>query len=146
MSIMTWLYAWLIVAILAIIIEILSPTFGFMFVSGAALASALSAWLGLSHLWQLGLFAVTLLITLPLLRPRLLRRFGVAGSGVPSRTERLVGQRGRVSEAIDPAQGTGRVLISGEDWAARSPEPVAAGCEIVVDGADGIVLTVSPAE
>jgi membrane protein implicated in regulation of membrane protease activity len=68
---------------------------------------------------------------------------GGAPSPVPSRTDKLVGQRGVVTEAIDPVRGTGRVNAGGEDWAARSEAPLPVGAEIVVDGSDGIVLRVS---
>jgi len=70
-------------------------------------------------------------------------RGGGAGP-VPSRTEKLVGQRGVLTEAIDPIRGTGRVNVGGDDWAARADKPLPAGAEVVVDGADGIVLRVSP--
>ena len=41
--------------------------------------------------------------------------------------------------------GTGRVNVGGEDWAARSREPIAAGTKVRVVGADGIVLEVTRA-
>ena len=46
---------------------------------------------------------------------------------------------------IDPTLGTGRVNVSGEDWAARSAEPIPAGTKVTVVGADGIVLEVTRA-
>src|SRR5438874_10863674 len=76
------------------------------------------------------------------LRKRSARRLG-AGS-VLSRTERLIGQIGEVTLAIDPVKGSGRVLVSGEDWAATSMEPLHIGAKVIVDGADGIVLNVTP--
>jgi membrane protein implicated in regulation of membrane protease activity len=69
-------------------------------------------------------------------------RGGAAGP-VPSRTEKLMGQRGVVTEAIDPVRGTGRVNVGGDDWAATADKVLAVGAEVVVDGADGIVLRVS---
>jgi len=63
---------------------------------------------------------------------------------VRPRTEQLIAQRGRVTEAIDSVAGSGRVVVGGADWAARAEHPLAVGAEVVVDGADGITLHVTP--
>ena len=67
-----------------------------------------------------------------------------ATPGVDSRTERLVGQRAQVTEPIDPVLGTGRVVVAGDDWSARSDRALPSGTEVRIDGHDGIVLQVSP--
>ena len=64
---------------------------------------------------------------------------------MPSRTEALIGTKGVVTHDIDPTVGAGRVNVGGEDWAARSAEPIAAGTKVRVVGADGIVLEVTRA-
>ena len=58
-----------------------------------------------------------------------------------------VADRARAAQAdgfahIDPMLGTGRVNVAGQDWAARSEEPVATGTRVRVVAADGIVLEV----
>lgn len=138
-------YAWIALAIVAAVVEVLSPLFGFIFVSGAALGAALAAGLSVGLPGQVLAFTGLLLASLGLLRPRLVKRLSPTPS-IPSRTERLQGLVGRVSEAIDPERGTGRVEVEGEDWAARCEVPLPAGSRAVVGGADGIVLIVSPAE
>ena len=50
-----------------------------------------------------------------------------------------------MTEDINPTLGTGRVNVAGQDWAARSRRAVAAGAEVRVVGADGIVLEVTRA-
>ena len=110
---------WLIIALIAAIAEILSPTFGLIFVSGAALVALVTALFGAPWFFQLIFFGIALVLCLLFLRPRLNKRFGSTTIPV-SRTERLLGLRGRVTEAIDPVHGTGRVLVFGEDWAAKS--------------------------
>jgi membrane protein implicated in regulation of membrane protease activity len=138
---------WLIVAVLAIIIEALTTTFGFLFAGGAALCAALCAALGIGLFGQLICFAVSLIGSLVLLRPMLVRRYGATRHPVdPSRAERLVGLRGRLTEALDPTHGTGRVLVQGEDWAARSETALPAGTEVVIESADGIILNVAAVE
>ena len=133
---------WLLVAIIAAIVEIVSPLFGFIFVSAAAVVAAIIAACGVSLSLQITAFTVAVVLGLLLLRPRFVARLGA--KGVPSRTEALVGKRGLVTEQIDPVLGTGRVIVAGEDWAARSALRLPAGAEVRVDGADSIVLQVSP--
>jgi membrane protein implicated in regulation of membrane protease activity len=91
---------------------------------------------------QIVVFALLALLLPVLLRQNLLRRF--SGRGVPSRTDALIGTTGEVTEAIDPVRGTGRVIVNGQDWAARSSRPVPAGAIVEVVHADGIVLVVTP--
>lgn len=135
---------WLVLAILAAIVEVLSPFFGFIFVTVAALVAGVLGALGLSVPGQLLVFGVSLFVCLALIRPRLIARIAPA-VGVPSRTDRLLGARGRVVEPIDPIEGTGRVLVDGTDWAARSTLALPVGADIVVCGADGITLEVDRA-
>lgn len=134
---------WMTVAIAAAIIEILIPHFGVLFVSLAALASAVAAYFSLGVAPQSFVFVVVLGLSYFALRPRLVARLGAA-PGVPSRTEAMMGAEGVVTEAIDTSVGAGRVNVAGQDWAARSTAPLAAGTKIRVVGADGIVLEVRP--
>lgn len=136
-----WL-AWLIVAVVAAVIEILTPSFGFIFVSGAALIGLLAAAVGMPWFVQVVLFAIVLLLTLLLLRPYLQKKFGSFGK-VPSRTDRLLGQRGLITERVDPVRGTGRVSVGGQDWAAKGIEVLEEGTEVIIEGADGIRLLVA---
>jgi len=139
---MSLLALWLILALVAGIVEIVVPALVFLFVGLAAVLTAGAAWLGFSPTVQIVFFAASSLLLLLLVRPVFAsKRLG--SKGVPSRTEALVGRRGHVTEAIDATRGGGRVSVGGEDWAARSAEPLASGIEIRVDGADGIVLMVS---
>jgi len=132
--------AWLAVAFVAGVIEVSVPHFGFFFVSMGAVAAAATAFLGLTIQTQFATFVVVLTVSLAVLRSRLLGKLG--GRGVPSRTEPLIGRDGVVTHDIDPALGTGRVTVGGEDWAARSGETIAAGSRVRVVRADGIVLEV----
>ena len=134
---------WIGVAIVAAIVEIVVPSFGFIFVSAGALAAAIVAWtLGVTLAIQVVVFAAVVIGSLLLIRPRLVGRLGARG--VPSRTEAMLGRRGRVTEDINPTLGTGRVNVGGEDWKATSDRPIPMGVDIVVKSADSIVLHVVP--
>jgi membrane protein implicated in regulation of membrane protease activity len=133
---------WVIVALGAGILEVVIPAFGFVFVTLAALLAAVLALLSVGVAVEIVVFAAATLLFLFVLRPVFVKR--MAGSGVPSRTEALRGRMAEVTEPIDPVRGTGRVLVEGHDWAARSAIPLAAGARVRIDGADGIVLIVTP--
>jgi len=143
MTIDTPTLAWAILAIAAAVVEILTPQFGFIFISAGAGAGALVNTFGGGLAWQLLSFALIVAVSLTLIRPRMLGWLGRA-PGVPSRTDTLIGKQAVVTQTIDPTLGTGRVTVAGEDWAARSVSAVAAGMDVRVVGADGIVLEVVP--
>jgi membrane protein implicated in regulation of membrane protease activity len=133
---------WIVIAVVAAIIEISVPHFGLIFVSVAALGAALAAYAGFGMSAELVVFIVLLCLSWVVLRPRLMRELG--GRGVPSRTEPLIGREGIVTHDIETTVGAGRVNVGGEDWAARSSAPLAAGTRVRVVAADGIVLEVTP--
>ena len=81
-------------------------------------------------------------VNLALIRPLWMKR--VQGArGVPSRTEVLLGCEGMLTEDLDPEQGTGRLLIEGQDWAATSTTSLKSGDRVLVESADGLILKVS---
>ena len=134
---------WLGLALIAGILEVSVPHFGCAFISAGAVAAAAAAFFGYSVPVQIGTFVAVMTVSIAALRARLLDR--VAGPGVPSRTDPLIGRDGQVTHDIDPVLGTGRVVVGGEDWAAHSPEVLAAGTRVRVVGANGIVLEVTRA-
>ena len=134
---------WLAAALVAAIVEVSIPHFGFGFVSFGAIAAAAMAYFGYGVTAQVGTFVVVMSVSLLLLRSRLLAMIG--GRGVPSRTDAIIGRHGIVTHDIDATLGAGRVNVGGEDWAARSSEVLASGTKVRVVGADGIVLEVTRA-
>jgi inner membrane protein len=133
---------WMAIAIVALVIEATNLNLIFLFGGVAALLAGTLAALGVPPVGQILGFAVAALLIPALLRPRLLRRLG--GVGVLSRTDALIGQTARVTKAIDPVVGAGRILVQGHDWAANSTEPILEGALVEVLGSDGIVLLVAP--
>jgi membrane protein implicated in regulation of membrane protease activity len=132
--------SWLAVAFVAAVLEISIPHFGCAFISAGAVGAAAAAFLGYGMAAQLATFVVVMTVSLVTLRAGLMGR--LAGRGVPSRTQPLIGRHGLVTHDIDPVTGTGRINIAGEDWAARSHDAITSGTKVLVIGADGIVLEV----
>ncbi len=83
---------------------------------------------------------ITVAVMVILIRRGVLRL--TTGSRVPSRTDPHIGAVAVVTQPIDPVGGGGRVVVAGEDWAARSTESIPAGARVTVMDADGIVLLV----
>ena len=133
-------FVWVAIAVIAGVIEAANPHLGSIFVTIGAAAAALTAFLGYGLPLEGTVFVIVSGVSLALLRKRLSGRLG--GRGVPSRTDALIGRQGVVTHPIDPLLGPGRVTVSGEDWAAKSAESLAAGTTIQVVSADGIVLEV----
>ena len=131
---------WLALAVVSAIVEVSIPHFGLVFVAIGAVGAAVAAALGLSDPVQIVVFCVVLTASVLTLRPYLVGRLN--SRGVPSRTDQLIGKDGIVTNEIDPTAGGGRVNVGGEDWAARSSEPIPAGTRVRVVRADGIVLEV----
>jgi len=135
--------AWVILGVIAAVVEVSIPHFGLIFVSVGAVAAAIASGAGFGFPIQILVFVVALGASLALLRPRMMSRLG--SRGVPSRTEPLIGREGVVTFDIETHVGAGRVNVGGEDWAARAQTPLPAGTRIRVVAADGIVLEVVPA-
>lgn len=133
---------WLGIAVLLAIIEVAVPTFGFIFGTAAAIITALVTFFGpVSWQLQIATFSISLLLGIFLLRPRLIAK-AQNSPDMPSRSEALIGKKGQVIHSIDPVSGAGRVMIEGDDWAARSKNPIAEGANVIVENVDGIILLV----
>jgi membrane protein implicated in regulation of membrane protease activity len=65
---------------------------------------------------------------------------------VTTNADSIVGQKGRVTEAIDNATGSGRALIGGDDWKVECEHDLAVGTRVHVLSRDSIVLQVERAE
>jgi len=132
---------WVVIAIVSAIVEVLIPHFGLIFVAIGALVAAVVAAFHAGAVVQVAVFTIALVASFTLLRAKLLSKFH--SRGVPSRTDTLMGREAVVTHDIDPTLGTGRVTVGGQDWAAHSATAIAAGTQVRVVSADGIVLEVT---
>ena len=92
---------WLIVAILLVIFEIFSATFGAICFAIGAGFSALAAGLGANVTWQIIVFAVVSLLTFIFLRPIVMRFLDSKSKDVKTNADAIIGRKGVVSERID---------------------------------------------
>ncbi len=134
---------WVFAAIVSLILEMTLPYFGFLFVSFAALVAALIAVSSKSQLVPTLAFLATSQFGQLFLRPRIVKKALQSSKGVPHRTTALLEKIGAVTALPKNPGDFARVTVEGQDWAAKSTDPLALGDRIAVTGSDGIVLIVN---
>lgn len=140
---MTLWQIWIVAALLFLLLEIFTSGFAVACFSFGAVGAAVADALGLSLLWQLGIFAVISALALVFIRPLVIKLFY---KDVDEKTNQdaLIGKIGRVSEEINPLTGKGRVAIDGDDWKAVSSngQTVSVGTKVKIISIDSIIVTV----
>ncbi len=143
---MEWGYLglWIILAGIFLAGEIFTAGFFLFWFGVAAGVTAIVALFGVAPTWQLATFVVASLGLLMLSRPFAERVSGEEPAGIGA--NRLLGETGRVLEAIDPDENAGRVRLGQDEWRAESQnrEPIAAGRIVEVVSVDGTRLVVTP--
>ena len=110
--------------------------------AAAMVASIFTASLGA----QCAVFAVVSAAALAATRP-LVRRM-TAGKAVATNADRVIGQHGVVTQAIDNEMAEGQVRVSGQIWTARSSNDnirIPCGTLVTVQQISGVKLIVDPA-
>lgn len=135
---------WLIAAIVLVIVEICTASFGSICFAIGAGFSALVAALGGGFVWQIVVFALVSMLTFIFLRPVVIRWLDRKSKDVKTNVDALIGRKGIVSERIDASQHLGRVAIDGDDWRAVSNDGsvIEKGTSVEILKNDSIILTV----
>lgn len=136
-------HIWIIVALVLFIIELFTTGFAVVCLSIGCLGGAVAAACTTSIEMQLLVFAVVSFVALASVRPILKRSFYKQGEKVLTNASAMVGRHGVVCNAIDPSE-SGRVVIDGVDWKARSVDdsPIEQGARVEVVAIESVVLTV----
>ena len=141
-------HVWLIMAIILVIVEICTVSFGTIcFAFGAGLA-ALCAYLGLAFHWQLIAFSVASLLTFIFVRPFVIKYLDRKNGDYKTNVDALIGREGVVTERVDNENHTGRVKVDGDDWKAVSKNGVVieVGKTVKIVERDSLIVTVELAE
>ena len=129
----------LALAIFSLIVEVF--TLGFL--AGALgvglVFSSVGAYFELDTEWLIALFALGSIIAFFTIKP-VVDRF--LKDKVTTNADSIVGQKGRVTEAIQTATGAGRVLVGGDDWKVECEEDLPVGTVVRVVARESIVLQV----
>lgn len=136
-------HIWIIVALVLFIIELFTTGFAVICLSIGCLGGAVAAACATSVEVQLLIFAVVSFVALASVRPILKRSFYKQGEKVLTNASAMVGRCGVVCNAIDQRE-SGRVVIDGVDWKARSVDdsPIEQGARVEVVAIESVVLTV----
>ncbi len=131
---------WLIVAVLLLIVEMMTP--GAFFFACLGLGALLTALVSCFHApqWSVWLSFIGSSVLFVLLARPIAKRY-MEGDSRPSNVDELVGREGVVIEAIEPHK-SGQVKIRGEIWRAESGEPIPQDALIEVLKVDGNHLLV----
>ena len=111
-------YFWIILCIIFIIIEAVTPQLTTIWFALGSAASFVLTLTGKGYPIQLAAFVAVSVIFLLLTRP-LARRLTKNGY-VPTNADRLIGEDAVVTEEIDNLAASGTVKVGGQTWNARS--------------------------
>ena len=138
---------WVLLAFVAIIVELLSPALVAGFAAVGAGAAAVAAVVGVPAAGQTTLFAAVTVLALLGTRRLLVQLAGgrVGASSLRLGADPLVGRRGVVTREIEPS-GRGQIQVGQERWTAAAygdlPIVIPAGREVEVMGVRGLVALV----
>jgi membrane protein implicated in regulation of membrane protease activity len=119
---------WMIFGLVLLVVEILTPTFFFLWFSIGAFLAGITAMFTTNLGWQIIVFAVSSTLLVLLTRP-IAKKLSKGDSPKKMYIDGLVGTTGRVVVEINPSLDRGLVRIEGEDWRACSTD----GATIPVD-------------
>jgi len=145
MPVISPILAWFLVGIAFFVIELALPGFIIFFFGIGAWCTALAVFLlDLSLSAQLGVFLVTSLVTLFLLRQYIQTVFiGTSQHDDPSVKAQPVSDTGVVAEDIVPP-AKGRVKYGGSFWRAEADMPIKSGSVVQIIEQDNLVVKVRP--
>lgn len=142
--------AWLVLALIFVIIELLTLEFTFLMLAAGSLTGGLGVYL-LGGPWWLQVIAAAAVSALLLftIRPLLLKALHRGAPPARTNVDALYGIGGRVVAPFHDGAGSVR-LDNGETWTARFsdalPYPsVATGDRVIVDAVHGATVEVAPA-
>lgn len=116
----TILLMWLIAIAVFIVIEIVTLGLTTIWFAGGALVAFLAGLCGANEAIQIVLFFVVSFLMLLGVRPSACRKFN--SKRIKTNVESLIGSECKVLEQIDNFNETGKVLLDGKEWTARSAE------------------------
>ena len=134
---------WGTIVVLAAIVEL--NTFALVslwFVIGG-IASFIAAYFNFPFLWQFAIYVLTSgiigIIMIPYVRKR-------NSNYTPTNTDSLVGHEGMTESELNVITGSGRALVDGQSWAAKSVTGanIPANTVVVIERIEGVTLFVRP--
>ncbi len=142
-----WIYPvfWLVLVILFVAVEASTVQLVSIWLAAGSLAALIPALLGWSIWAQAGVFVVVAAVCLVFTRPFVKKVLAV--KKVNTNADRTIGEVGLVTETIDNTLESGRVMVDGLSWKAKTADGAVleAGTRVLVKEMEGVTLTVEKA-
>ena len=138
-----WL-VWTIIMFICLILELSSGDFYVTCFAIGALGAAVSAVFHLPFWVQVVVWALCSVLSIWLIRPRLLRRLHDGQHERLSNADALIDREGTVIEAVEP-NGFGYVQVDGDAWKAVTADEttIRKGEKVRIISRDSIIVTVA---
>jgi membrane protein implicated in regulation of membrane protease activity len=138
---------WIIIAVLAIIIEIITPAFFAIWFAGGAIVALILYYLDANIYFQIGGFVISSGILILFSEKILKKKIFHADKDYRTNVDAMQNEEGVVFEEIR-VNKEGRVHLRGTTWIAYSDEksPILRGEKVIVDRVDGVKLKVRKKE
>ena len=138
---------WLAAMVIFIILEIATVGLYTIWFAGGCLMAFFATLLGCGKLAQAGVFVVVSGVLILFVRPITRRKLMIGKER--TNAESLVGEKARVIEKIDNIAGTGRAVVKGQEWMARSTDDDVTydeGAIVIVNDITGVKIIVKKEE
>lgn len=137
---------WLIIFVALLVIELATMGLTTVWFAAGALVSFFTSIAGGGTAVQIILFFDVSIVMLLLLRPFAQKRFNT--DRIRTNAESLIGETGIVLEPIDNIHARGRVIVRGQEWAARTVngECLEKDARVTVNDISGVKLMVTKSE
>lgn len=136
------LISWLICFVLLVGFELMTVGLTTIWFAGGALVALVAAMIGLPFAVQVALFVAVSVLLVLFTRPLALRYLNAKTQ--KTNVDSLIGQIAMVKETIDNRNASGKVLLNGMEWSARSVDGtvIAVDTEVEVKEVQGVKLMV----
>ena len=139
---------WFVLCAIFVVAEIFTASFFAGPIGFGCLVAGVLAKAGIEGAGQLLWFSITSVVLLLALRPIWMRMMQGKSETKTTGADSYAGRQGRITEAVDPKEGTGRIQIGGENWIAISERniQIEEGSTATVVRIDGTKAIVSVSE
>ena len=137
---------WIVLFVILLIIEIATMGLTTVWFAGGALIAFLAAYIGFGIVVQVILFLLVSILLLVLTRPVAMKFFNQQRE--KTNAESLIGQKAVVIEEIDTVHATGRAVVNGMEWSAKTEgaELIPVDTVVIIKGTQGVKLIVEKEE
>lgn len=134
---------WLVVLCVLLLIEIITLGLTTIWFAGGALVAFLVSLLGVNWVIQIVLFVVISIVLLIFTRPVAIRFLN--NKRVATNVDSLIGKEARVTEKINNINGTGTIIVNGQEWTARAIDDAnyEIGDQVVIKQISGVKALVT---